>query len=131
MLRHPAISRRKKGELMNVPFLDLKAQYSRIGDEVNENIRQVLVKCNFVMGEEVRRFEEKFAAYCGVRFGIGVANGTDAIHLAMRAAGIGPGDECLIPANTFIATALGVSYAGARPVPVDVDPRTYLMDPGK
>jgi dTDP-4-amino-4,6-dideoxygalactose transaminase len=79
----------------------------------------------------VRRFEEKFAAYCGVRFGIGVANGTDAIHLAVRAAGIGPGDECLIPANTFIATALGVSYAGARPVPVDVDPRTYLMDLGK
>ena len=80
---------------MNVPFLDLKAQYSRISNEVNENIRQVLEKCNFVMGEEVRRFEEKFAAYCGVRFGIGVANGTDAIHLAMRAAG-GPAWDGLI-----------------------------------
>jgi dTDP-4-amino-4,6-dideoxygalactose transaminase len=116
---------------MNVPFLDLKAQYRSLRNEVLPNVERVLEKSNFILGEEVRQFEEEFAAYCGVRFGIGVANGTDAIHLAVRAAGIGPGDECLIPANTFIATALGVSYAGARPVPVDVDARTYLMDFGK
>jgi len=116
---------------MNVPFVDLRAQYRSIRNEVLANIQQVLEKCNFVLGEEVRQFEEEFAAYCGVRFAIGVANGTDAIHLAVRAAGIGPGDECLIPANTFIATALGVSYAGARPVPVDADARTFLMDLGK
>ena len=116
---------------MNVPFLDLRAQYRSVREEVLTSIQQVLEKCNFILGEEVRQFEEEFAVYCGARFGIGVANGTDAIHLAVRAAGIGPGDECLIPANTFIATALGVSYAGARPVLVDVDARTYLMDLGK
>src|SRR5437867_5044540 len=134
IFRHSALAGiRQKGEkcIMNVPFLDLKAQYRSLRKEVLANIQQVLEKCNFVLGEEVLQFEEEFAAYCGVRFAIGVANGTDAIHLAVRAAGIGPGDECLIPANTFIATALGVSYAGARPVPVDADASTFLMDLGK
>src|SRR5216117_3992544 len=133
MLRCALRDRGRKGRIaiMNVPFLDLKAQYKSLRNEVLANIEQVLEKSNFILGAEVRQFGEEFAAYCGVRFGIGVANGTDASHCAVRAAAIGPGDECLIPANTFIATALGVSYAGARPVPVDADGRTYLMDLGK
>jgi dTDP-4-amino-4,6-dideoxygalactose transaminase len=116
---------------MNVPFVDLRAQYISIRSEVLANIDDVLEKCNFILGEEVQSFEREFAEFCGTRFGIGVGSGTDAIHLALRAAGIGPDDEVLIPAHTFIATGLGVTYSGARPVPVDVDPATFLMDVAK
>ena len=113
---------------MDIPLVDLKAQYTLIRDEVRDSIERVLNECNFILGDEVRSFEREFAKFCGTEFGIGVGSGTDAIHLAIRAIGLGPGDEALIPANTFIATALGVTYSGATPVPVDVDPATFLMD---
>lgn len=114
---------------MKVPFIDLQAQLASLRGDVLKNVTAVLEKCNFILGEEVQKFEQAFAAYCGTNHAIGLANGTDALHLATRTAGIGPGDEVLIPANTFIATALGVTYAGAKPVPVDIDPKTFLMDP--
>jgi dTDP-4-amino-4,6-dideoxygalactose transaminase len=85
----------------------------------------------FIHGEEVKGFEREFAAYCGAKHCIGVGNGLDALHLIVRAYGIGEGDEVIVPANTFIATWLAVSYAGAKPVPVEPDPLTYNLDPGR
>ncbi|MBI3556948.1 MAG: DegT/DnrJ/EryC1/StrS family aminotransferase [Deltaproteobacteria bacterium] len=114
---------------MKIPFVDLQAQYKSIRQDVLKGVEAVFDKCNFVLGDEVAKFEADFARYCGSDHGVGVANGTDALHLAVRALGIGAGDEVLVPANTFIATALGVTFAGAKPIPVDVDASTFLMNP--
>ncbi len=113
---------------MKVPFVDLHSQYKFLRSDLLKGVEAVFEKCNFVLGEEVSRLEADFAKYCGSAFGVGVASGTDALHLAVRAAGVGPGDEVLIPANTFIATALAVTYVGAKPIPIDVDAETFLMD---
>jgi dTDP-4-amino-4,6-dideoxygalactose transaminase len=112
-----------------VPFVDLTRQVAAIRAEIDEAIARVIDNGDFVSGVEVRRFESEFAAYCGVRFGIGVGSGTDALHLALRALGVSPGDEVITAANSFIATALAISYTGARPVLVDVDPRTGNIHP--
>ena len=112
-----------------VPFVDLKAQYAALRTEIDPAIREVLEAAYFVGGPVVERFESEFAAYCGADFALGVANGTDAISLALRAAGLGPGDEVLVPANSFFASAEAVWNIGAAPV-VDADPETFLMDPG-
>jgi len=114
-----------------VPLVDLKAQRLTIAEEINVAIAKVLDRCDFILGEEVSAFEREFAEYCGVPFAIGVGNGTDALHLACRAAGLGDGDEVIIPAMTFVATALGVSLAGAQPVLVDVRSEDALIDPAK
>jgi dTDP-4-amino-4,6-dideoxygalactose transaminase len=111
-----------------IPFVDLKTQYLAIKKEIDARIEDVLLKTNFILGEPVAEFEEKFAVFCQSRYCVGVASGTDALHLALRALEIGPGDEVIVPANTFVATALAVSYAGAAPVFVDVDPSTYNCD---
>ena len=116
---------------MNVPFLDLKAPYAELRDELDAAYRRVMESGWFVLGDEVRAFEEEFAAYCGARHSVGVANGLEALHLALRAMGIGAGDEVLVPSNTFIATWLAVTYAGAVPVPVEPDERTYNLDPAR
>jgi dTDP-4-amino-4,6-dideoxygalactose transaminase len=116
---------------LNVPFVDLAAQYADIAAEVHEAVNGVLRKTDFILGQDVRAFEEEFAAYCGAARAVGVDSGTSAIELALRACGIGAGDEVLIPANTFIATALAVSYTGATPVLLDVDPDTYTIDAGR
>lgn len=113
----------------SIPLVDLKAQYRAIADEVQEALHRVLERTDFVLGEDLRKFEEEFAAYCGVPRVLGVASGTDALHLACRALDIGPGDEVIVPAFTFVATALGVSLAGAQPVLADVEPETALLDP--
>ncbi len=113
----------------SIPFVDLKAQYASIRDEVAEAIRSVLESTRFIGGEEVTSFESEFAAYCGVNHALGVANGTDALHLALRALGIGNGDEVITAANSFIATAAAIAAAGARPVFADIDPLTYTIDP--
>ncbi|MFZ0394905.1 MAG: DegT/DnrJ/EryC1/StrS family aminotransferase [Terracidiphilus sp.] len=113
----------------SVPFVDLKAQYADIRAEIEPAIQEVLESAHFVGGPVLERFESEFAHFCGAAFALGVANGTDAISLALRAAGLGPGDEVLVPANTFFASAEAVSNIGAAPVFVDVDPRTFLMDP--
>jgi dTDP-4-amino-4,6-dideoxygalactose transaminase len=116
---------------MQIPFVDLKAQYASIKDEVAEAIRGVLDSTHFVGGEHLASFERDFAAYCDVRHARGVANGTDALHLALRALGIGNGHEVITTANTFIATAAAIAAAGARPVFVDIDPDTYTIDPAR
>ena len=113
---------------MKVPFLDLKRQYNMIRKDIQGPLSRVLENCNFILGDEVKLFEEKFAAYCGCKHGIGVASGTDAIHLALKARGIGAGDEVITNTNTYIATTLAISYCNARPVLVDADPETYNID---
>lgn len=114
-----------------VPLVDLKAQYERLEPEIGEAIGRVLKRGDFILGEELRQFEEEFAEFCTAKAAIGCANGTDALHLACRALDIGPGDEVVVPAHTFVATALGASLTGATPVLVDVDPATGLMDVGR
>ncbi|MFI5364859.1 MAG: DegT/DnrJ/EryC1/StrS family aminotransferase [Candidatus Binatia bacterium] len=114
-----------------VPLVDLKAQYAAIQPEVDAAIQRVLCSAAFILGREVERFEDAFAAYCGVRHAVGVASGTAALHLALLACGVGPGDEVITSPHTFIATAEAVSHAGARPVFVDIDPVSYNLDPSR
>lgn len=114
---------------MKIPFVDLQAQLKAIRPQVEAGMGAVLDKCNFILGEEVKLFEEEFARYCGAKYSLGLASGLDALQFALRALEIGEGDEVIVQANTFIATALGVSQAGAKPVLIDCDPRTFLMDP--
>ncbi|HJQ34104.1 MAG TPA: DegT/DnrJ/EryC1/StrS family aminotransferase [Pyrinomonadaceae bacterium] len=116
---------------MTVPFVDLQAQYRAIRAEVDEAIRRVLDSSAFILGREVEAFERAFADYVGARECVGVSNGTAAIQLALQACGVGAGDEVIVPANTFFATAEAVSTAGATPVFVDCDPVTYNIDAGK
>ncbi|MBP7275543.1 MAG: DegT/DnrJ/EryC1/StrS family aminotransferase [Kiritimatiellae bacterium] len=113
---------------MQIPFLDLKASIAAMRPEIDEAIRRSVDRADFILGEEVALFENDFAAFCGCAHAMGVASGLDAIKLALRALGIGPGDEVITAANSFIASALGISAVGARPVLVDVDPRTRNMD---
>jgi dTDP-4-amino-4,6-dideoxygalactose transaminase len=112
-----------------VPFVDLVAQQREVDAEVQDGLREVLSSAAFVGGPRVSRFEADYARYVGVGHCVGVASGTDALELALRAVGVGPGDEVVLPANTFIATAEAVSRIGATPVLVDVDPAHLLIDP--
>jgi dTDP-4-amino-4,6-dideoxygalactose transaminase len=112
-----------------IPLVDLKAQRETIANDLKAAITKVVDRCEFILGEEVGLFERDFAEYCRVPHAIGVANGTDALHLACRALDIGPGDEVIVPAMTFASTAFGVSLAGARPVLVDVRAEDALIDP--
>lgn len=111
-----------------IPFLDLKAQYRTIKSEIDGAVLRVLESSQFVLGEEVEAFERDFASYCQAKYAIGVNSGTSALHLALLAAGIGPGDEVITVPFTFVATAAAVIYAGARPVFVDVEPKSLTMD---
>ncbi len=111
-----------------VPFVDLGAQYTGLAEEVAHAITQVLRKTDFILGNDVACFEEEFAAFCETRYAIGVDSGTSALELALRAYDVGLGDEVITVANTFIATALAISYTGATPVLVDIDPQTYTLD---
>ena len=114
-----------------IPFLDLKAQYASIQDELVAAVTDSLASTQWILGREVAAFEDEFAAYTGARFGIGVNSGTSALHLALLAAGVGPGDEVITVSCTFVATVAAVDYTGARPVFVDVDPDTLNMDVGQ
>jgi len=113
-----------------VPFVDLAWQHARIADEVAAGTSRVLARASFVLGEEVAAFEAAYARYCGTRHAVGVGNGTDAVELALRGVGVRPGDEVVVPANTFVATAEGVLRAGARPVLVDVRD-DFMIDPDR
>jgi dTDP-4-amino-4,6-dideoxygalactose transaminase len=115
---------------VNVPFIDLKTQHRVLRDELDQAIRRVMERCDFALGEDVVRFEEEFAAFCGTRYAVGVGSGLSALEMSLRAFAIGPGDEVIVPAHTFIATAAAVTFAGARPILVDVDPTTYNLDVG-
>ena len=114
-----------------IPFVDLKMQYHSIKSEIDAAIQNILENSQFILGKEVAGFEEEFAAYCQTRHAIGVNSGTSALHLALLAAGIGPGDEVITVSMTFVATVAAIVYSGAKPVFVDVDPASYCMDPSK
>lgn len=114
---------------MSVPFLDLKAEIAELNGDYQQAFAKVLDRGVFIAGGELAKFEENFANFCEAKYAIGVGNGLDALHVILRAMDIGAGDEVIVPAHTFIATWLAVSYAGATPVPVDVDESTYNIDP--
>jgi dTDP-4-amino-4,6-dideoxygalactose transaminase len=111
-----------------IPFVGLRRQYEAIRHEVHDAIEHVLDQCAFASGPAVASFEAEFARYCGVRHCVGVNSGTSALHLALLACGVGPGDEVITVAMTFVATAWAITYVGARPVFVDIEPATYTMD---
>ncbi len=115
--------------MTTVPLVDLKAQYATIKAEVDEAIQRVLTNTSFILGEEVLAFERAFAAYVGAPEAVGMASGTAALQLSLLACGVGPGDEVITAAHTFIATAEAISWTGARPVFADIDPLTYTLDP--
>src|SRR3989440_4102983 len=113
---------------MKIPLVDLQAQYRTIRSEVTAAIEEVLADMQLFLGPQTQAFEQEFAHYCGCRYGVGLSSGTDALALALRACKIGPGDEVITVANTFIATVEAIAMVGARPVFVDIDPATYTMD---
>ena len=112
-----------------IPFLDLKRQYASIGTDIENAVIQTLRSGHYVLGDPVERFEGHFARYCGTRYAIATSTGTSALHLALLAADVGPGDEVITVASTFVATVAAILYCGATPVLVDVDPVTLTMDP--
>jgi dTDP-4-amino-4,6-dideoxygalactose transaminase len=112
----------------NIPFVDLKAQYNSIKTEIDTTISNVIEQTAFIGGEILKKFEDSFAQFCGVKHCIGVGNGTDAIFLALKSLGIGKGDEVITSAFSFIATSEAISMAGAKPVFVDINPVTYTID---
>lgn len=114
---------------MKVPLLDLKRQYYSIKDEIDQAVKDVLEKTQFILGPQVKKFEENVAKYCGTKYAVGVASGTDALLLSLRTCGVKPGDEVIIPAFTFFATAGVISRLGALPVFVDIDLKSYNMLP--
>lgn len=114
--------------MTKIPFVDLSFQHEPLINQIEEAILTVLHQGDFIMGKAVAEFETAFANACGVQYGIGVACGTDAIALGLQACGIRPGDEVLLPANTFVATLIGILHAGATPIFVDCDPKTALID---
>ena len=114
-----------------IPLVDLKAQHRSIKAEVDAAVGRVLESGRYILGPEVQAFEREFGDYCETRHAVGVNSGTSALHLALLAAGIGPGDEVIAPAFTFVATVAAIEYTGARAILVDVDPLTLTMDPGR
>ena len=111
-----------------IPFIDLKVQYHSIKEEIDAAIARVLESSQFVLGNEVTAFEEEFATYCGARYGVALNSGTSALHLALLAAGVSTSDEVITVPFTFVATVAAICYTGARPVFVDIEPRSYTMD---
>ena len=116
---------------MKVPFLDFVGPYEELKAELDEAYFSFMRSAWYILGQEVEAFEREFADYCGAQHCVGVGNGLEALHLILRAYGIGDGDEVIVPSNTYIATWLAVSYAGATPVPVEPDPQTFNIDPAR
>ncbi len=116
---------------MSIKFLDLSAPYQELGSRIDKAVARVLESGWYIGGAEVERFEEQWAKFCGAKYCVGVANGLEALQLSLHALGVGPGDEVIVPSNTYIATWLAVSHCGARPVPVEPDERTYNIDANK
>ena len=114
---------------MKIPFLDLRAAYLELKPEIDAAVARVMDSGWYILGEEVEAFESEWAAYCEAKYAVGVGNGLDALHLALLALDVGPGDEVIVPSNTYIATWLAVSQCGATPVPVEPDNATYNIDP--
>ena len=124
-------STEQKKSMQKVPFLDVAAAYDELRSELDSATQRVMASGQYILGPEVAAFESEFAAYCEARHCVGVANGLDALHLLLRAMEIGAGDEVIVPTNTYIATWLAVSYAGATPVPVEPDEKTFNLDPSR
>lgn len=116
-------------QVMRIPFFELLPAYRELQSELDAAFHRVMASGQYLLGPELESFEAEFAAYCGTRECVGVGSGLDALHLILRACDIGPGDEVVVPAHTFIATWLAVTFTGARPVPVEPDPRTFNLDP--
>lgn len=116
---------------MNISWVNLTIQHQTLREEINAAIQRILDHADFILGEDVNQLEEEFAAYCGTKYAIGVDSGLSALELSLRALGIGPGHEVIVPAHTFTATAAAVTFAGAKPVFVDVDQGTWNIDPEK
>ena len=116
---------------MMIPLVDLKAQYDSIKNEIDEAIQNVLNNTSFIMGEELKKFEEEFSKFCDVKYAIGVANGSDALILALRACGIGEGDEVITVPHTFISTTEAITHVGGKIIFVDIDSKTYTIDVSK
>jgi dTDP-4-amino-4,6-dideoxygalactose transaminase len=116
---------------MQIPFLDMKAPYQELKEELNAAFQRAMDSGWYILGAEVEAFETEYASYCDVPYCVGVGNGLEALHLILRAYGIGPGDEVIVPSNTYIATWLAVSYSGATPLPVEPDEATFNMDPDR
>jgi dTDP-4-amino-4,6-dideoxygalactose transaminase len=116
---------------VKVPFLDFVGPYEELKAELDESYFRFMRSAWYILGREVEAFEQEFAEYCGVRYCVGVGNGLEALHLILRGYGIGAGDEVIVPSNTYIATWLAVSYAGATPVPVEPNPETFNIDPAR
>jgi dTDP-3-amino-3,4,6-trideoxy-alpha-D-glucose transaminase len=116
---------------MKIPFVDLRAAYAELQDELDAAYRRVAASGRYLLGRETKAFEDEFASYCGVRHCVTVGCGLDALTLTLRAFGVGPGDEVIVPAHTFLATWLAVTAVGARPVPVEPDPVTCNIDPAR
>lgn len=116
---------------MNVPFVDLKSLHRGLAAELEQAWRRVADEGQYILGPQLEAFEDEFASYCGARYCVGVGNGLDALALALRAMRVGPGNEVIVPGVTYIATWLAVSHAGAIPVPVEPDPRTFNIDPAR
>jgi len=116
---------------MRIPFLELRPTYLELKDEFNAAWHRVMDSGWYLLGSELESFEKEYAAYCGAKHCVGVGSGLDALHLALRAWKIGPGDEVIVPSHTSIATWLAVTFAGAAPVPVEPDSKTFNLDPGR
>ena len=116
---------------MKIPLNDIAAHYEELRAELDDAYQRFMRSARYILGKEVEAFEQEYAEYCGTRYCVGVDNCLDALHLILRAYDIGPGDEVIVPSNTYIATWLAASYAGATPVPVEPDPRTYNLDPAR
>jgi dTDP-4-amino-4,6-dideoxygalactose transaminase len=119
---------RSINRLLKVPLVDLSLQYRSIAPDIDQALSSVLQRADFILGQDVSLFEQEFSSYCGAAFAVGVDSGTSALELALRAFGVGPGDEVITAANSYIASALAISHVGATPVLVDADPKTYTID---
>ncbi len=113
---------------MKIPFIDLTRQYKNLKPDIDKVIKDTFSRADFILGENVAEFEKEFASFCGVKYCVGVASGTDALLLSLRALGVGPGDEVITTAFTFIGTVLPILYLGAKPILVDINPDTYQID---
>ena len=116
---------------MNIPWVDLSNQHRELRTEINQAINDILDRCDFILGQDVTKFEEEFASYCGTKYAVGVDSGLSAIELSLRALGVGAGDEVIVPTHTFTATAAAAAFTGATPVFVDADPVTWNIDVSK
>lgn len=117
--------------MRNIPFLDIHSTYNEIKPEIDKAYSRVMESGCYIKGKEVATFEEEFASYCGVKYCVGVGNGLEALHLILKGYGIGPGDEVIVQSNTYIASWLAITHAGAKPVPVEPNPNTFNIDPNR